>query len=295
VPPLKQKNSWLVKAYNNYEFLNSSQGRIIRILSEMVEPAARLRKYRIWNTVVFFGSARTVPKAQALRNLRAVEPRFKNSRRHSKKLLAEYYRAKRDLTMSRFYEDAARLSHKLTKWFMEEKNKHLNFVICSGGGPGIMEAANWGAKKAKGRSMGLNISLPQEQYPNRYQTRDISFEFHYFFIRKFWFFYLAKALVIFPGGFGTLDELFELLTLSQTGKTRKFMPVILYGKQYWQELINFETFVKWGTVSAKDLKLFRIFDDVDSAFEFLKNELNEHHFRKTTGEQKKFVPKLPMA
>ncbi|MCA9404500.1 MAG: LOG family protein, partial [Candidatus Omnitrophica bacterium] len=149
----------------------------------------------------------------------------------------------------------------------------------TGGGPGIMEAANRGAKKAKGESVGLNISLPLEQDPNPYQTRDISFEFHYFFIRKFWFFYLSKAMIVFPGGFGTLDELFELLTLVQTEKTRKYMPIVLYGKDYWNEVVNFQALAHWGMVSPQDLKLFKICDDVDSAFNYLQAELKKHHLQ----------------
>lgn len=289
------KSSWLVKAYNNYEFLNSPPARIIRILAEMVEPATRLRKHNIWNTVVFFGSARTLPQEVALQRLKKIERKMKKGKSLPVKVRSLYAQALRDLKMSRYYEDAAQLSYKLTRWFMDPPNQRLNFIVCSGGGPGIMEAANRGAKKARGRSMGLNIALPLEQTPNRYQTKEISFEFHYFFIRKFWFFYLAKALVIFPGGFGTLDEFFELLTIIQTEKSSKYMPVILYGKEYWNELINFNAFVKWGTVSSEDLKLFTILDDVDSAFEYLKRELTKHHFRKTSGEQKKIVPKFPMA
>lgn len=269
----------LLKAYENEHFLSSPPARIIRILSEMIEPADRLKKHNIWNTVVFFGSARTLPKNVARERLREAEAKLKKVSSPSNKLKEEAAHARRMLRMADYYEDAASLSEKLTRWFNEMKNASKNFVICSGGGPGIMEAANLGARRAGGKSIGLNISLPHEQAPNPYQTQDISFEFHYFFIRKFWFFYLGKALVIFPGGFGTFDELFEILTLIQTGKTKKYMPVILYGKEYWNDLINFETFVKWGTVSARDLKMFEIFDDVDSAFEYLKQKLSKHYFR----------------
>jgi uncharacterized protein (TIGR00730 family) len=167
----------------------------------------------------------------------------------------------------------------LTLWFKEPQNRDKNFVVCSGGGPGMMEAANRGATKAKGKSMGLNISLPHEQTPNPFQSKEISFEFHYFFIRKFWFFYLAKALVVFPGGFGTLDELFEILTLIQTQKSKKYMPVILYGSDFWKELINFDVMLKWGVISRDDLSLFKMFDDVDSAFKYLKGELSKHYLQ----------------
>jgi hypothetical protein len=161
------------------------------------------------------------------------------------------------------------------------RDQRKRFLICSGGGGGIMEAANLGAGKAGGTSIGLNISLPMEQLPNRYQTRELSFEFHYFFIRKFWFFYLAKALVAFPGGFGTMDELFELLTLVQTRKTKKYMPIVIYGKEYWNRILNFDALVETGTISEKDLQIFRFFDDVDSAFEYLKEELTKHYVRRT--------------
>ena len=153
-------------------------------------------------------------------------------------------------------------------------------MICSGGGPGIMAAGNQGAKIAGGKSIGLNISLPMEQCPNPHQTKDLAFEFHYFFIRKFWFFYLAKALVVFPGGFGTMDELFELLTLMQTGKYRKPLPVILFGRDYWQRVVNFDEMYKWGTISKKDLKLIKVFDDVDEAFSYLKKQLNKYFINK---------------
>jgi uncharacterized protein (TIGR00730 family) len=163
---------------------------------------------------------------------------------------------------------------------MSLRDKRSRFLICSGGGGGIMEAANLGARKAGGTSIGLNISLPMEQRPNRYQTRDLSFEFHYFFIRKFWFFYLAKALVAFPGGFGTMDELFELLTLVQTRKTRKYMSIVVYGTEFWDRILNFDAFVEMGTISEEDLRIFRFVDNVEDAFEYLKAELTKHYVRR---------------
>jgi uncharacterized protein (TIGR00730 family) len=179
--------------------------------------------------------------------------------------------------MARYYEDAVSLSAKLTRWFMSFDSDRQHFRICTGGGPGIMEAANRGAKKVGGQSVGLNISLPMEQEPNPFQSQELAFEFHYFFIRKFWFFYLAKALIVFPGGFGTLDEFFELLTIIQTGKSHKYMPVILYGSEYWDEVMNIEAMAKWGTISKSDLKLFKKFDDIDKAFDYLKAELTAHY------------------
>ena len=272
-------SDWLMKAYKNPEFLASPPARIIRVLSEMIEPSNRLARHNIRNTVVFFGSARLVSRNQAVQNLKEIELRFKSVRSSTAQLKLARQKAQKALYMSRYYEDAVKLSEKLTRWFNDAAHKQQKFVICSGGGPGIMEAANRGAKKAGGLSMGLNISLPLEQAPNIYQTHDISFEFHYFFIRKFWFFYLSKAMVVFPGGFGTMDELFELLTLIQTGKTKKYMPLILYGGEYWNEVIDFETMVKWGTIDKNDLKYFQIFDDVDKAFHYLKQELGKHYFK----------------
>jgi len=269
--------SILLKAYNNYDFLNSPQARIIRVLSEMVEPESRFRKKGIWNTVVFFGSARTLPKREARRRLRELEAKARHMRTVSAKVKADIEQAKRELIMSRYYEDAVSLAEKMTYWFKELDHIDKHFRICTGGGPGIMEAANRGAKKAGGESIGLNISLPMEQNPNPYQTRELSFEFHYFFIRKFWFFYLGKALVVFPGGFGTMDEFFELLTIIQTHKTKKPMPVILYGSEFWNEVLNIEALAKWGTISRDDLQLFTTIDTVDEAFDYLKKELTRFY------------------
>ena len=274
-----EPNTGFVKAYNNREFLNSPSARTIRILTEMVEPRERLRKHHVHNTVVFFGSARTLPRSVARKKLREVEQEFKAAARPGKRLKSKLKGAQSDLQMSRYYEDAVELAEKLTLWFKQPEFKKRRYLICTGGGPGIMEAANRGAKKAKGESVGLNISLPLEQDPNPYQTKDISFEFHYFFIRKFWFFYLSKAMIVFPGGFGTLDELFELLTLVQTQKTKKYMPIVLYGKDYWNEVVNFQALEHWGMISPADLKLFKICDDVDTAFKYLQGELKKHHLR----------------
>lgn len=268
----------LEKAYDNKQFLNSPAARNLRVLSEMMEPADRFRRHRVWDTVVFFGSARTLPRRQARRNLQEIETDLKKQNRPSKKLLQAREIARRDVIMSRYYEDAAALAERLTRWFLEIEDGR-RFRVCTGGGPGIMEAANKGAKKAGGESVGLNISLAFEQTPNIYQTRELSFEFHYFFIRKFWFFYLAKALVVFPGGFGTLDEFFELLTIIQTGKSKKHMPVVLYGAEYWNDILNLDAMAHWGTISRSDLDLFRTFDDVDQAFDYLKKDLWQHYLK----------------
>ncbi|MFC1576957.1 LOG family protein [Candidatus Omnitrophota bacterium] len=269
----KSANNQLVKAYNNTEFLNSPSARLIRIMSEMIEPAVRFKKNGVKDTVVFFGSARILPRNTASLNLKKIKTQLSKTRSPSARLQSQHEKAKRDLDMSGYYEDAMRLSEKLTSYF---KRQNKDLMVCSGGGPGIMEAASRGAKRAGGKSIGLNISIPTEQIPNPYQTRELAFEFHYFFIRKFWFFYLARALVVFPGGFGTMDELIELLTLLQTGnKSKKCVTIILYGSDYWREVINFNKMVEWGTISEKDLKLFKIFDSVDEVFRYLIAQLGK--------------------
>ncbi|MCP5461962.1 MAG: LOG family protein [bacterium] len=266
-----------VKAYENLEFLNSPDARSIRVLCELMQPRIPFRNLNVHNTVVFFGSARTLPYKQAAAKLRESEIIIAETENPAHELFDLKRQAETNVKMSRYYEEAASLAEKITAWSMEIQEPHKRFFICSGGGPGIMEAANLGAKKAGGKSIGLNISLPYEQEPNPFQTPSLSFEFHYFFIRKFWFFYLAKAMVVFPGGYGTLDEFFELLTLVQTEKTKKYMPIILYGQDYWKRVLNFEAMVEYGTISPEDLNLFTIMDDVDSAFEHIKRELTEHH------------------
>ncbi|MCX5904578.1 MAG: LOG family protein [Proteobacteria bacterium] len=265
--------TWPIKAYKNFEFLNSPDARTVRVLCEFIEPAARFRHLRVRNTIVFFGSTRITTREAAEKNLRQIEKECSSGAGPQGMLTGKFEQARRSLTMSRYYEEAVLLAEKLTQWSLSIEDPAKRFYICSGGGPGIMEAANRGAQQAGGPSIGLNISLPFEQTPNPFQTKELSFEFHYFFVRKYWFFYLGKALVIFPGGFGTMDEMFELLTIVQTEKTKKYMPIILYGTEYWHEIINFNALVKWGTISEEDLNLFHFFDDVDSAFEFLRDEL----------------------
>ena len=240
------------KAYANQTFLNSTEERTIRILAEYYEPQARFKKYNINNTIVFFGSARSV-------NLE--EARLKDDKDHS----SNAFRQK----LAGYYEDAVSLSKKLTEWATDPATKMQKYYICSGGGPGMMEAANKGAHLAGGKSIGLNVSLPMEQYPNPYISDELNFEFHYFFIRKFWFIYLAKALVIFPGGFGTMDELMEVLTLIQTHKLEKKLAVVIYGTEFWNEVINFDALVRWGTIKQSDLDLFHFSDDVQDAFDYL--------------------------
>ncbi|MGD0568342.1 MAG: TIGR00730 family Rossman fold protein [Candidatus Sulfotelmatobacter sp.] len=262
-------------AYKNDPFLNSPDGRILRILSEYQEPLSRFRREQIQDTVVFFGSARFQRGDVAKKNLAEVERNDANTPaaqrdKNLKKALAA-------VDMARYYEDARRLAHLLTEWSIQIPARRRRFVVTTGGGPGIMEAANLGAYEAGGKSIGLNINLPFEQYPNPYITPALNFEFHYFFMRKFWFAYLAKALVIFPGGFGTIDELFEILTLAQTDKLAKKILVVIYGSEYWHRIMNFQAFVDAGTVSPEDLNLFKFVDTPEDAFTFLRDGLTEHH------------------
>src|SRR5260370_13254942 len=230
-------------AYLNDKFLNSPDARALRILSEFLEPLAHFRREKVRDTVVFFGSAR-VREGEG--------------------------------EMGRYYDEARSLARMLTEWSQQFTNSTHRFVVCSGGGAGIIEAANRGAAEADGKTVGLNIGLPFEQFPNPYITPDLSFEFHYFFMRKFWFAYLAKALVVFPGGFGTLDELMEILTLVQTQKLAKKMTVVLYGSAYWKEIINFDALVKYEMIAPEDLELFQFADDPESAFAILKEGLLQY-------------------
>lgn len=276
---MKKKNGLLPpdwrprKAYKDFDFLGSPDARTVRVLCEFVEPQSRLRKLRVKNTIVFFGSARTLPPDVAKDKLATVRKDLKANKKSAGRLGLAEEAAQCDLHMSKYYADAVALSGKLTEWSLSMTKLTDRFIICSGGGPGIMEAANRGAFEAGGPSMGLNISLPFEQVPNPYQTRELAFEFHYFFIRKFWFVYLSRALVVFPGGFGTFDELFNLLTLVQTNKTRKETPIVLYGSEYWNEVIDFDAMVRWGVIKPEDLNLFRICDGVQPTFDYLKDEL----------------------
>ncbi len=265
------------KAYTNMDFLRSADARIIRILSEFLEPMQRFRRQKIADTIVFFGSARNKPPAEAQKELDQLEIELNEATGAARtQLEAQVKVARNQVYLSKYYDDARELSKRMTRW-SKSLNSSYRFVVCSGGGPGMMEAANKGALEAKGKSIGLNISIPMEQFPNQYITPELNFDFHYFFMRKFWFVYLAKALVIFPGGFGTLDELFEVLTLIQTEKVKKHLPIIIYGSEYWKEVINFDALVKYGTISQSDLNLIKFCDTVDEAFTYLKDELTRHY------------------
>jgi uncharacterized protein (TIGR00730 family) len=277
-------------AYQNETFLNSPDGRILRILAEYQEPLARFRREQIQDTVVFFGSARFQGHKEAAQSLSAVE---KNQAEvPAAKLQEELKRAQASVSMARYYEDARRLAHMLTKWSIQIPARRHRFVVTTGGGPGIMEAANLGAYEAGGKSIGLNIQLPFEQYPNQYITPSLNFQFHYFFMRKFWFAYLAKGLVIFPGGFGTMDELFEILTLAQTDKLAKKILVVIYGSEYWNRIINFKAFVDAGTVSPQDLDQFKVIDSPDEAFEFLRDGLTKYHLGGAPKKEREVLPEI---
>jgi len=224
-------------AYHDPKFIDSDEGRPVRIVAEYLAPLRAFNAARVAATVVFFGSAR----------LRAADP------------------------LGRYLDEATELARLLTEWSRAECDARL--LVCSGGGPGIMEAANRGAALAGGRSVGLNIGLPHEQRPNRYITPGLVFEFHYFFMRKLWFAHLAQALIAFPGGFGTFDELFEILTLAQTRKLERSIPILLYGSAYWQEVVNFDALVRHNMIAPEDLKLFEFVDEPRTAFERLKSRI----------------------
>ena len=262
-------------AYKNEPFLNSPDGRILRLLSEYIEPLSRFRREQIQDTVVFFGSARIDSHNNAAHRL--TEARGNGAQLSDAEQARDMKRAEAGVDMARYYEDARRLARLLTEWSTHIPAKRHRFVVTTGGGPGIMEAANLGAHEAGGKTIGLNINLPLEQNPNPYITPSLNFEFHYFFMRKFWFAYLAKALVIFPGGFGTLDELFEILTLAQTEKLAKKIVVVIYGSAYWKKVINFEAMLDAGTISAGDLDLLKMSDSPEESFEFLKEGLTKYH------------------
>ena len=265
-------------AYLNAEFLQSDDARPLRILSEYFEPHRRFTQEGIKDTVVFFGSARVKSRAETRRDLQLLKVRG----RSTAKLRAskdELKRAEKAVEWAKYYEDARTLARMLTEWTANLDTDMHRFVVCSGGGPGIMEAANRGVHEAGGKSIGLNIKLPFEQGPNPFVSDRLHFEFHYFFMRKFWFAYLAKALVVFPGGFGTLDEVFEILTLVQTQKLSKQLKVILYGSHYWDQILNFQPLVEWGAIHEDDLKLMDKVDTPKRAFQVLREHLQLHHLR----------------
>ena len=270
----ENKEEWPIKAYKNLEFLRSDKARFIRILCELFEPEERFKVAGVENTIVLFGSARTKPSKEAAAQLKSVNELIAQSATPTETLQKRLKEAKMDLKASKYYDAAQELSQKLTEWSLQLPEKD-RLLICSGGGPGIMEAANRGAHEANGKSVGLGISLPFEQRVNDYISKELQFEFKYFFIRKYWFVMLAKSLVAFPGGFGTLDELFETLTLMQTKKVNGKAPIVLFGKEFWNELINLETLVEWGMISEDDLNYIHITDSVEDAFNFVVREVQK--------------------
>lgn len=272
-------NEWPLKAYKNPDFLKSDPARNVRILCEMTEPRVRFHEQKITDTIVLFGSARLRSEADAKTALQKLEASLENPNRPNGAEKAALDRARRRVKAAPYYEAAVELAEKLTRWSMErESHGKAPFTICSGGGPGIMEAANRGAQQAGGKSVGLGISLPHEQGVNDFVTDELKFEFHYFFVRKFWFVSMAKAMVAFPGGFGTMDEVFESLTLMQTGKVDDLPTIVLFGSEFWNNICNFDALVEWGTISPADLRLFRIIDDVDEAFDHITKTLERQVF-----------------
>jgi uncharacterized protein (TIGR00730 family) len=261
------------KAYKNLDFLTSPPARHIRILCEYEETRQRLLEHKVYNTLVFFGSARMRSGEDARDVLRAAEKASVQSPSSADAQLA-LVRAQRGLVTAEYYDGARELAHRLTAWSMN-RTKRPSYFISSGGGPGIMEAANRGAFDAGGRSVGLGISLPFEPGVNKYVSPELAFEFHYFFTRKYWFLYTCKAVVYFPGGFGTMDEMFETLTLVQTGKIKRKLPMVLFGTEYWDRIIKLEEMVDLGTISAEDLNLLHRTDSVDEAFDYLVAELEQ--------------------
>jgi uncharacterized protein (TIGR00730 family) len=274
--------------YLNAEFLKGTEARVIRILSEYIEPATRLRRHRVRDTIVFFGSARSLSPEVAAAQLVSIEEEIKLAGEVSPELQSSLARAEQAVKLARYYNDAMELARRVTEW-SKSLTGHHHFIVCSGGSNGMMEAANRGASIARGQTIGLNIELPHEQDVNQYVSRELIFNFHYFFMRKFWFVYPAKALVVFPGGFGTMDELFEVLTLIQTKKPHKTMPVVLFGTEFWDDIIDFDALVRWGVVSPSDLDIIHKTDSVDDAFEYLKSRLERLYLMPQGLEQVKLT------
>jgi len=277
--PVKPKPQHAPKApHEDPKFLESTPARPLRILAEYIDPLARLKREGIGDTIVMFGSARIHSREDTLSRLdRLKRAKPVRSTKAKAKRREEIKSAKAALEMSRYYEEARALSHKITTWAMSLGPRPRRFVICSGGGPGIMEAANRGAYEAGGKSIGLSIELPHEQFSNPYISPELSLNFHYFFMRKLWFAQIAKALVVFPGGFGTMDELWEMMTLSQTGKLPRNNLILIYGRKYWDDVMNLKSMVRWGTINESEYQLIQYADNVDEAFELIRADLEKYH------------------
>jgi uncharacterized protein (TIGR00730 family) len=257
--------------------MESLPARPVRILTEYIDPLERLRREKVGDTIVMFGSARILSREQALVRLRKL--RKGGKRQGSPEHRSALRDAKASLEMSRYYEEARELARRITSWAMSLGDNPRRFVICSGGGPGIMEAANLGAAEAGGKSIGLSIQLPHEQRPNDYISPELSFMFHYFFMRKLWFAQLAKALIVFPGGYGTMDELWEMLTLMQTGKLQRRNLILIYGRKYWDRVLDWKHMLRCGTIDKHEYGLLEFADTVDQAFERVRNGLEMHHMK----------------
>jgi uncharacterized protein (TIGR00730 family) len=276
LPTDSSRDQWPLKAYKNLDFLNSDPARNIRILCEMTEPGLRFAKQSVEDTIVLFGSARTKPIVVAEKELAVIKSAIKDPENLTVEEKRSLQQAECAIKSAPYYDAAVQLSESLTRWSMSlSKDHQRRLLICSGGGPGIMEAANLGAHNAGGKSVGLGISLPFEQGVNEYIPKELQFEFHYFFVRKYWFVLLAKALVAFPGGFGTMDELFETLTLVQTKKIEEVPPIVLFGSEFWNDVCDFDALVKWGTISPEDIALFKIVDTVEEAHDYIVDCLTE--------------------
>jgi len=274
-------------AHRNRAFMESAPARPIRILAEYLDPLARLRREGVGDTIVMFGSARVEPRDRARAHLRRLQQALRGKRRAkiTPALRARLREARVAMQMSRYYEEARELARRITTWAMTLGEHPRRFVICSGGGPGIMEAANRGAAAAGGKSIGLSIELPHEQYPNPYISPELSFNFHYFFMRKLWFAQLAKALIVFPGGFGTMDELWEMLTLMQTGKLPRRNLILIYGRRYWDKVLDWRAMLRWGTINEHEYGLLEFADTVDQAFERVREGLQKYHMKLDTDLQ----------
>src|SRR5262250_569581 len=278
--PAKLKPQHAPKApHEDAKFLESTPARPLRILAEYINPLARLKTEGIGDTIVMFGSARLDShEVAAARLTRLKEKKISQMNAEEKtKYRAALRTAKSALEMSRYYEEARQLAHKITTWSLSLGPRPRRFVICSGGGPGIMEAANRGAYEAGGKSIGLSIELPHEQFSNPYISPELSLNFHYFFMRKLWFAQIAKALIVFPGGFGTMDELWEMMTLLQTGKLTRTNLILIYGRKYWDDVMNLKAMVRWGTISPSEYGLLQFADTVDDAFEVIRSGLEKYH------------------
>ena len=266
-------------AYRDALFMESVAARPVRILTEYLDPLARFRREEVGDTIVMFGSARIIGRDRAQAHLRRLKSlRGKGTPRRRIALRD----ARAAVAMSRYYEEARELARRITAWSLTLGEHPRRFVICSGGGPGIMEAANRGAAEAGGKTVGLSIELPHEQWPNSYISPGLNFQFHYFFMRKLWFAQLAKALIVFPGGFGTMDELWEMLTLMQTGKLQRRNLILIYGRRYWNRVIDWREMLNWGTINRREYNLLQFADSVDEAFDRIRSGLEEFHMSADT-------------